>query len=1777
MEIDRKIMNMKTSFFLPFLFVSYMAVAVQVNKTMPKTEAGFIENKGQVHDQYNKPNNDVLYLLNTTGLNVQIKQTGFAYDTYVIEKKAKQVDQLMTTDKSESLTKQDNFDYTYKFHRIDIDLIGANPDAQIVAQQPLAGYTNYYNVTYAEEGILNVHSYQKVIAKNIYPGIDVEYLVENGTFKYNFIVHPGADYKQIKLKYTGAPLSIKNGAIVFELAQGILEERIPKSWYENFSDKQTEQINVSYSQLEKNIFGFEGIEIKTDQTLVLDPTPNRLWATYYSGSAEETSVANVTDASGNIYLCGITASTTNIATSGAHQVANAGNQDVFSAKFNTGGVRQWGTYYGGTSSEYGLSCAMDAGGNLYISALTPSSTNISTTGAHQTTLMGSIDFFLVKFNTSGLRQWGTYYGGTASDDGLTSCATDVSGNIYLAGFTTSTTNIATTGAHQFAAAGGYDAFLVKFNTSGVRQWGTYYGGTTHEFYTIACATNAGGDVYLAAITIGSTTDIATTGSHQVSPAGNNDAFLVKFNTSGVRQWGTYYGGVGSESEVSCTIDGSGNVYLSGTTQSSAGISTTGSHQVALSGGDDGFLVKFNSNGVRQWGTYYGGTLAEGAGTGASATDAAGNVYISGTTQSSNNMSTAGAYQIALSGSGDNYLAKFNTSGVRQWGTYCGGTGVEYNDVACSVDGNGNIYFSGITQSTTGISTVGSHQAASAGGLNDAYMVKFYECTTPLGAMTATIVYNNGIGACTGISKTYSLSQSITNAVGYQWTVPAGITIVSGQGTMNLTITTSTAGSPQLSVKAYNVCGDSSTAATLTITSTVSPTITAISTTAGQPISGVRTVCNTTSATFNTTGSGATSYTWTKPSNWSGTSTTASITLTVGTASDTLIVVGNGASCSSLPQKLYVRSLSIPAAPASVIGNDTVCSGKVNTFSVDSVPYATSYTWTLPTGWTFNATPKTDSMTILPTPNANTGSMTVIARNFCGASALASLPITVNTTVPAQPSTITGGTAICGSTTQTYSVTSVAGMGYKWLVPADWTIVSGQGTAQLTAIIGSVNGTLSVTAYQTMNPICEGTARTLLVTITAALAKPGLISGDTTACVSVGSTYSIAAVSGATSYTWTIPTGLSGTASTSSPSNVITPGTTPGTYTIKVKAVNGSCASLDTSLSINVSPAIGTVSIITGNTTMCANSAQKYSITQPTNATNYTWALPGGWAFSGKQDSLVINTIVGSTTGNVQVIASNTGCVSPAKTLAITTVSAAPVLSGNIVGSLLVCQGVQTTYSINAVTGATYLWTKNSGWTGTSTTNSINITPNGTSDTLRVVASNGSCNSAEKKVYITVTIPPAIPATVIGATVSCVNSTEIYKITKVTGASYYTWTYPAGWSPIVNNNDSFIIITAGSTSGPLSVAAVSSGGCPSTPKTSSAVAVSTTIPNPPVSIIGGNGYCTSIAKTFSVTAVTGATGYEWTVPTGWTINSGQNTTSMNVTPNSTPGFVTVQTLQGGCKSSIQQDYIGTVRTKPTQATINMTNTSPCVGTPVNIDCSSVPDADTYTWTLPSGWTMTSGNGNTFINAIVGSAGGNITVLPKNSGCDGTSSAKSATVSTPPTISGNIAGETYVKSNVLRRYSISGVTGVNNYTWQATPGWNIVGANNLDSVMVFTGNTTGILSVTVSNSCGSNSKSKQIFAGLASGIDEESMFGGLSLYPVPAKDVITLSFSLKRETSLEWRIINMLGQEVLTGQTGIIQGNSEQQLPITITTLPVGMYQLSISNGSQQKFIKFSTIK
>jgi hypothetical protein len=774
--------------------------------TSQKSQYGFIENKGQIHDQNNNANPDVKYLLCLgNGMNVQLKANGFSYDTYNTDVKEKKKDATILRMRPNEKPEQEIY---YFYHRVDIELIGANTNPQIIAEEPSAYYTNYYNSVTPECGVTFVRDYKRIVYKNIYSGIDMvfeAYSTNEKPIEYTFIVHPGADAKQIKLHYIGAnKTELIENKINIEVAQGKFTECIPSSWINETENK----LDITYKNIEKNIFGFNIPVYDKSQTLIIDPNPNLEWGTYYGDIGQDIGFDIKCDSSGNIYIVGETGSSIAIATNGVYQDTLGGVLDAFVAKFNSNGVRLWCSYYGGNDWDYGKNIVLDNNGNILIDGWTLSTNAIASIGAHQTIFGGGayFDAFVVKFNNNGVRQWGTYYGGSDEEfvDGI---ASDSNGNIFITGFTLSINSIATLGAHQFTYSGGSygDAFVVKFDSNGVRQWGTYYGGNYADYGTgIVCDVN--GNLFVSGYT-GSSNAISTSGVHQnVFGGGSYDAFIVKFDNNGVRLWGTYYGGIEDELDFKIALDHGGNFFITGYTFSPNAISTIGSYQYLLGGGlSDACVVKFNNSGVRQWGTYFGGSKND-LGFGITCDDND-NVFITGYTLSIDAIATQGSYQDTLAGGSDPsgvwwndvFVAKFDSSGVLQWGTYYGGMDEE-NGYGIACDNANNTYITGATNSTSLISTVGAFQE-NGGGQSDVFIAKFSSCNTPLNAGTI----NGPTTVCKGQNMVIYSVPAIANATSYAWILPAGASGSSSSSSITVNFDT-TAMSGSIKVKGQNNCG-----------------------------------------------------------------------------------------------------------------------------------------------------------------------------------------------------------------------------------------------------------------------------------------------------------------------------------------------------------------------------------------------------------------------------------------------------------------------------------------------------------------------------------------------------------------------------------------------------------------------------------------------------------------------------------------------------------------------------------------------------------------------------------------------------------------------------------------------------------------------------------------------------------------------------------------------------------------------------------------------------------
>lgn len=457
---------------------------------------------------------------------------------------------------------------------------------------------------------------------------------------------------------------------------------------------------------------------------------NRIWSTYVGGNKWDDSWNITTDTYGNVYMAGLTNSDSNIAFNGFQNTYGGGSDDAFLVKFDSTGNRIWATYYGGDQFDAATSIATDSNGYIYMAGYTTSTDNIASGGFQNSYGGGNSDVFLVKFDSTGNRIWATYYGGAGNEfsnggNRVCSVTTDCFGNIFLTGNTTSLSNIAAGGYqnNHSSFSSDIEAFLIKFDSNGNRIWGTYYGwlGVTEGRGVVA---DTNGNVYMAGLTSNSS-GIAFNG-FQNTFGGVRDVFIVKFDSTGNRLWATYYGGENFDITNSVTLDHLGNLYLTGYTGSTSGIAASGFQNTYGGGSQDAFLVKFNANGIRQWATYFGGNDSEEANS--VVVDSLGSVYIAGDTYSSTGIEFGG-FLDSLVGIESLFLIKFDSFGNRFCSTYYGQSHEENGSAAVSSDGY--IYLSGSTQSTFGIAS-GGFQNIYGGGIYDAYLVKFSSCDRFLG-------------------------------------------------------------------------------------------------------------------------------------------------------------------------------------------------------------------------------------------------------------------------------------------------------------------------------------------------------------------------------------------------------------------------------------------------------------------------------------------------------------------------------------------------------------------------------------------------------------------------------------------------------------------------------------------------------------------------------------------------------------------------------------------------------------------------------------------------------------------------------------------------------------------------------------------------------------------------------------------------------------------------------------------------------------------------------------
>ena len=585
-------------------------------------------------------------------------------------------------------------------------LVGANRRPEIVGEQELPGKSNYFSGRDPAKWHTNVPQFSAVRYRNVYRGIDLVYYGNRRQLEYDFVVAPGADPRQIRLRFTGTS-SVKlnaSGDLVLAVSHGTVTAQAPVLYQE--ADATKTPVAGRFVLKGKREVGFDIGPYDRTRTLIIDPSV--VYSTYLGGTDVDDVFDAAVDVLGNVYLTGRTLSTNFPVTGG-----DIGYQ-AFIVKLNVNGGLAYSTMVdlGGSLGSFN-SIAVDAQGYVYVAGYTQA-TDAPVVNAVQASCPTGFNGlcstgFVLKLSPAGDNPiYATYLGGSDTNAGfsLRHIAADSDGSTYVAGSTNDDTLPMVNAERAFS--GGYDVYMAKLGPQGAWAYATYLGGSMFDEVR-GLAADAGGNAYVVGAT--DSPDFPTKNAVQATKEGSTgrDGFVTRLGPDGSIAYSTYRGGTGDDMFWSVVTNDQGTVWVTGASwpypNNDFPISEgwPGPSDCSPSGPEcrPGILVKLDADGRIVYSTATHIALAS------IAVDAAENVYLAGSASASakpvNPLMEAGnIYVEKLDASAQNVLFSSFWGGayheVYSQGV-CGNIGwtvAAARLTSVAVDGAGNIHLVGVT-------------------------------------------------------------------------------------------------------------------------------------------------------------------------------------------------------------------------------------------------------------------------------------------------------------------------------------------------------------------------------------------------------------------------------------------------------------------------------------------------------------------------------------------------------------------------------------------------------------------------------------------------------------------------------------------------------------------------------------------------------------------------------------------------------------------------------------------------------------------------------------------------------------------------------------------------------------------------------------------------------------------------------------------------------------------------------------------------------------------------
>ncbi|MFN3876158.1 MAG: hypothetical protein ACK4L7_09640, partial [Flavobacteriales bacterium] len=326
-----------------------------------------------------------------------------------------------------------------RFHRMDLRFVGASPLARVEAEAPMEGRLHFVGRDGRE--VRDAREFRAARIHDVYPGVDVHLRIDDaGGLKYDLVLRDGADLGRVRMRYSGFDgAEPGTDAVAFTVSGRTITERIPASW----QGPQNQPVRIGYQvvaqragEMELGLRRISRADGPLRGQLTVDPTVEFEWGTWFGGEGDDAVNAVDVDGVAMSYTTGRTAGLLTTVTAGPHQSEFAG---------------------------------------------------------------GDADAFLMKVAPHGSRLFVTYFGGEGDDEGLGIDVDDYY-RVRIVGRTTSLTGILADSAAQGWNAGGEDAFVARFDSTGHLVWSTCLGGSGDD-RALAVRAMAEGSAIVCGVTL----------------------------------------------------------------------------------------------------------------------------------------------------------------------------------------------------------------------------------------------------------------------------------------------------------------------------------------------------------------------------------------------------------------------------------------------------------------------------------------------------------------------------------------------------------------------------------------------------------------------------------------------------------------------------------------------------------------------------------------------------------------------------------------------------------------------------------------------------------------------------------------------------------------------------------------------------------------------------------------------------------------------------------------------------------------------------------------------------------------------------------------------------------------------------------------------------------------------------------------------------------------------------------------------------------------------------